>query len=427
MTNQRGTTIIEILAAVAIGSTMLIGLSEMIDTSLEDTKGQQASLHQARIAEAARKYISANYKALKDAAYDPAIVVAVSVTDLIDQNFLTAGFSLNNVYGQTTCILVSQPVPSSGKLEALVVTGGGDPIPDRNIGVIAAHSGEGGGYIAAATPATAQGSSWSVSTAAYQNVDCADAPGVPVLTGTAIDSGHLVSNLFYDGPGYTDFLYRYAVDGRPDLNKMHTPIKMTEDAIVSEGAACGTHAAIASDNARNLLRCGSNGLWTQLTPWKNPVADYAALGNLPADQKAAGDVRMILDQKRAFMYDGANWAALAVDQDGNLTIENNVNVGKDVNALSGWVNGMQVYGQNGVTGAHMFLETQRDAGQECRIPVMTPDGLEYWWDSGIIVKDWRGLTLSCLEYTPELAAAYPWIPAPSTGYAWTYQNGQFEP
>lgn len=426
-TRQRGTTVIEILGAVAVGSLMLVGLTAMIDSSLEDTKGQQAALHQARVADAARKYISANYTDLKNAAYQPDIVVAVSVGDLIGQNFLPAGFSTSNNYNQSTCVLVRQPVQGSGKLEALVVTTGGSQIEDRHIRMIAANSGEGGGYIASTAPTTAQGASWSIATTDYAGVPCSGS-GTNVLSGTASDAGHLVSNLFYDGPGFTDFLYRYAIDGRPDLNKMHTPIKMTEDAIVTEGATCGTHAAIAADSSRNLLRCGSNGLWTQMTPWKNPVADYAALGNLPASQKAAGDVRMILDKKRAFMYDGANWVALAVDQDGNLAVEQSVNVGKDVNAWSGWVNGMQVYGMYGVTGAHMYYETEKQAGQECRIPMPAPDGgIEYWWDSGIAVKDWRGLTLSCLQYTPELAAEFPSIPAPSTGYAWTYQNGKFEP
>lgn len=424
-TRQQGTTIIEILGAVAVGSLMLVGLTSMIDASLDDTKGQQAALHQARVAEAARKYISANYQTLKDTAHEPDIVVTFSVSDLISQNFLPAGFSLSNNYNQSTCILVRQPVQGSGKLEALVVTTGGNQIEDRHIRVIAANSGEGGGYIAATAPTTAQGASWSISTADYDNIPCA-VGGTNVLSGTSTDAGHLVSNLFYDGPGFTDFLYRYEIDGRPDLNKMYTPLRFTDDAIVAEGDACGTHAAIATDSSRNLLRCGSNGLWTQMTFWKNPVADYAALGDLPAGEKAAGDVRMTLDTKRGFMYDGTNWVALAVDQDGNLTVPNNLTVGNDVDS-GGWVRAKQLYGEWGVTGAHMYFETQMTAGEPCRIPTLTANGWELWWDQGIAVKDNRGLVLSCHEYTPELAAAYPSIPAPYTGYAWVYQNGKFEP
>ncbi|HYD61621.1 MAG TPA: shufflon system plasmid conjugative transfer pilus tip adhesin PilV [Noviherbaspirillum sp.] len=418
-TRQRGTTIIEILGAVAVGSLMLVGLTSMIDRSLEDTRGQQAALHQARIADAARKYISANYTPLKDTANQPHIVVAVPVANLITQNFLPAGFSATNNYNQTTCILVRQPVLLSGKLEALVVTTGGTPIEDRHIRMIAANAGEGGGYIAAAAPTTAQGASWSTDTAAYVGVECGNG-GPIVLSGTASDAGHLVSNLFYDGPGFTDFLYRYEIDGRPDLNKMHTPIKMTEKAIVTEGTACGTHAAIAADNNRNLLRCGSNGLWTQMTYWKSPVENFTKLNELT--DKVDGEVRIIRDKKRAFAWDANSnsWMALAVDQDGNMAIEKNLVVGQDVNAK--WVRG-----EWGLSGGQVYLEYVWQAGQECAIPTLTDNGWEIWYDVGMFVRDWRGLLLSCKPYTPELAAEYPGIPAPSTGHAWVYQNGKFTP
>lgn len=417
---QRGTTIIEVLGAVAVGSMMLYGLTAMIDTSLEDVKGQQASLHQARIADAARKYVSANYKTLKDTAYDPSIVIPVSVDDLITQNFLPAGFAQKNAYDQTTCLLVRQPVAGSGKLETLVVTSGGQPIEDRHLGVIASHSGEGGGYIADAAPTTAHGASWSMSTAGYQGVPCA-AGGTAVLAGDAGDAGHLVSNLFYDGPGYNDFLYRFAVDGRPDLNKMHTPLRFAEDAIVAEGSACGSHAAIASDSTRNLLRCGADGRWSQLTAWKNPVANFASL---PATDKA-GDVRMVLDKKRAFVSNGAgSWTALAVDQNGNLYVERDISAGNDVNAryevnagrdviASRDVTARNVTAGNRVSGntihsdwwveATHFEPTQR---RWPRDPCMVPYAGGYRWTLGSIVRDVNGVIMSCQYIGGQYVFAY---------------------
>lgn len=79
-------------------------------------------------------------------------------------------------------------------------------------------TGQGGGYISAAAPGIARGASWELTTISYRNVACGD---TTVLTGAAAnDGGHLVSSLFYDGPGQlsTDFLYRDAVPGRPELN-----------------------------------------------------------------------------------------------------------------------------------------------------------------------------------------------------------------
>lgn len=402
---QHGTTVIEVLGAVAVGSMMLLGLTSMIDTSLKDTKGQQAALHQARIADAARKYISANYKTLKDTVHEPQLVATISVNDLIDQNFLPAGFSLVNDYNQSACVLVRQPVQGSGKLEALVVTSGGQAIEDKNIRVVAAHAGEGGGYIASTAPTTAQGTSWSVATADYQGVACGGA-GEAVLSGTASDGGHLVSNLFYDGPGFTDFLYRFAVDGRPDLNKMYTPLRFTEDAIVAEGAACGSHAAIAADNSRNLLRCNANGVWSQLTSWKSPVADYNALAALT--DKNDGDVRMTLDKKRAFSWDANSnkWVALAVDQNGdfsverdltagrNATVANNVYAGNDLE-VANRVHGTYVLADSWVIAEHFIPTLVKNPGDACNIELVLPDGTYYLWPVGSIARDANGVIMTC--------------------------------
>jgi hypothetical protein len=434
-TKQRGTTIIEVLGATAVGSLMLFGLSAMIDSSLEDTKGQQAALHQARVAEAARKYINSEYKSLKDATSTPDVLVTISVTDIINKKFLPAGFSLTNAYGQKTCIVVRQPSSGTGKLEALVVTSGGLPIDDRNIRIVAANAGEGGGYIAVSAPTTAQGASWTLSTSAYKDVKCNNT-GPSIISGNATDAGHLVSHLFFDGPGFNDFLYRFEVDGRPDLNKMHTPLRFTTNAIVTEGAACGTHAAIASDSARNLLRCGTNGLWTEMTSWKDPVANYSAFARLPVNQKAVGDVRMALAEKRAFMYDGSSWVALAVDQFGNLDVPRdviagrNVTAGNDVIAQYEVTAGRDIYGRNisatgNITagqditaGDHLkantihsdwwveathFEPTQR---RWPRDPCMVPSSAGYRWTLGSIVRDGNGRIMSCQLIGGDYVFAY---------------------
>ena len=61
---QQGMTMIETMAALAIATMLMLGLSEMINSSLDEVKGQQTALHQAQVANAARKYMAANYAAL---------------------------------------------------------------------------------------------------------------------------------------------------------------------------------------------------------------------------------------------------------------------------------------------------------------------------------------------------------------------------
>jgi hypothetical protein len=156
---------------------------------------------------------------------------------------------------------------------------------------------------------------------------------VPALTGTATDGGHLVSSLFYDGQTFADYLYRDQIDGREDLNTMNAPLRMALKAVVSAGAACGTSAALATDAAHEILKCGADGKWNYLTTWKNPVATYNDLLGLSDN---VGDVRLTLDTKRAFAYAGGNtWKALAVDQNGDLNVQRDVLAGRDIDSTNG--------------------------------------------------------------------------------------------
>jgi len=315
---QRGIAMLEILGALAIGAILVTGLASVMDGSLEDVKGQQASYYQSQVAAAGQKYMAANNAALQAALPSATSLVAVGVPQLIDGHFLSANISLKNVYGQTPCVLIRQPDPISrpGQFDALVATSGGAPIPARAIAMVGANAGPGGGYIASTDTGNAKGASWSSSTTAFRSAACA---GGAALTGGAGDGGHLASNLFYDGPGQqaADFLYRGAVPGRADLNRMTTPIGMGGNALVTLGAPCSEPGIAIEADTRSLATCGAAGVWRALSQWKDPVAAFA---DLPASGSIAGDVRMVTALARAFTWDGASWVALAVDQDGNMLV-----------------------------------------------------------------------------------------------------------
>lgn len=427
---QRGITAIETLGALAIGSLMLVGLTAMIDTSMDDLKGQQAAYYQSQLVSGAEAYIKANYDTLKNAAYAPDKVVEISIATMKDDNFLPEGFSETNAYGQRACVLVRQPVAGSGKLEALAVATGGEKIGDKDLPVAAAQSGKGGGYISTAEFEIAQGSSWSMATDWYRGKPCA-AGGAAVLTGTVADGGHLVSAIFHDGPGQlsTDFLYRHEVPGQPDLNKMHTSIRFTGDAIASAGDNCGNHAAITFDSAREMLNCGVDGKWQRTASWKSPVETYAQLSAQPGTQR--GDVRMVLANNRAFVfdddYDGAGtdkWVALAVDEVGNLRVANNVYAGQDIHAVrdihagrdmdadrdlevgrdvdvvrditaGAIIHGNRIQSDWWVMANHFEPMLVMAAGDDCHIP--SPAGIRYL--EGSIVRDGRGIPLVCMQTT----------------------------
>jgi hypothetical protein len=312
-------TLLEMLAALAIAAMLTIVLVRVTQSSFDDTKGELAGQHQQRVASAARQYIAANRATLLTSATATS-PVKVSVGDLQTAGFLSSSIAATNPYGQTPCLLVLQP--SAGTLEALLVTEGGPtPISQGQLPFVAANSGDGGGYVAYASPPTAQGAygAWSVSApqlTSYLSASC---------TGTAAAPGSLATALFDTDTAQADFVYRGAVPGHPELNQMSTPLGMA--AVAVEGDTTDprctaldptTQGRIAVDSQGRVLSCQA-GTWTGQGSayWKDPVATYASL---PVIGNNAGDVRMALDVSRAFTWNGVSWVALSVDQDGNFSV-----------------------------------------------------------------------------------------------------------
>lgn len=321
-----GFTLIEMLGALAVGTMMVIGLMALIDDTIDDSKGQQAALYQSQVARAAARYVKANYGALTASATATTPTV-VTLAQLKAANLLGSAFNGVNAYGQAPCVLVLQP--QAGRLDTLVVTEGGVEIPPKDGAFVAANAGEGGGFIpvpAGGQPLAAQGAfrSWSLPIAPYVSRNC---------SGIAASPGRLASALFFDGPGNLsfDYLYRGAVPGHPELNRMSTPLHMT--AVVVEDASdalcvaadATTWGRIAVDASGRVMSCTA-GTWrpSGSAYWKDPVATYATL---PATGNQTGDVRLVRGLGRAFSWNGTGWIALAVDQNGNLSVPGTTTTG----------------------------------------------------------------------------------------------------
>jgi cytoskeletal protein CcmA (bactofilin family)/type II secretory pathway pseudopilin PulG len=332
---QSGMSLLEILAAIAVGTVLFIGLVEMIDISMEDARGQQAAHHQSQVVNAAQKHIAANYVDLKNGTVFGA-VKAVTVADLKAGGFLPSSFADTNSYQQNTCVLIRQAPGAGGEilLNALVVSYSGLAIPDRSIAAAAMGAGQGAGYIASTDFTHARGPSWSLDTTLYRPGTCLG--GAKPLNGDGTDAGHLVSNIFSDGPGQirADFLYRDTVPGRPDLNRMNVPLQMASLALVPLGAVCPDTALALESTTKDVVVC-DGGTWRYSnSSWKAPVADYGALA---AVAKTDGDVRVTRDTRRAFVYDGGTntWTALAVDQNGDLSVPRDLQVDGNIAAEGG--------------------------------------------------------------------------------------------
>lgn len=104
---QLGFTLIELIAALAISSFVIMGLQQLIDTSLDDTKSQQTALFQKQAAEALAKFIAdTTQKAYIKANATTTVPVKVTTANLVAARFLPAGTQGTNAFGQTACGLI---------------------------------------------------------------------------------------------------------------------------------------------------------------------------------------------------------------------------------------------------------------------------------------------------------------------------------
>ncbi len=199
------------------------GLTPLLYTAIS-SQGQQeqatvAAMQMARIDKAAQGYITANAAAVEagSTATSPAII---TVPMLVNTGYLPNGFNANNPYGQIWEVQVLQP--AANQLQALVVSQGGQTVDAKQAGMVAQAAGSTGGVIGGGTgkfavPGCNAGvacgvyAGWDVSTNGYQNV----APG------------HLAALIEYsNGQLQSDYLYRTAVPGQPQLNTMQTNLNM---------------------------------------------------------------------------------------------------------------------------------------------------------------------------------------------------------
>ncbi|WP_240324545.1 shufflon system plasmid conjugative transfer pilus tip adhesin PilV [Trinickia diaoshuihuensis] len=321
---SRGFTMIEMLAVLALAALMIGGVAAMINSTLDDTRAQQAALYQAQLTAAATRLVEQNYTALAtQATASTPVVAALTGTTYQLSTFLSNATGATNAYGQTPCLLI-YGTATPGALQALLVTEGGSTIPDPALGYAAANAGAGGGSIQATNNAAgaAHGAygSWSVANPNPAGASC---------SGTKTATGHLASLIYYNGTQApnADYLYRVAVPGNPQANTMQVPIVLATQV---DYQPCASSGAIAADSAGNVLNCDrARAVWVPEASfhWRDAVNSEADLLNALSPPPQPGDVRMTLQTHRPYVYNGSTWQALAVDEAGNLALGNAQTIG----------------------------------------------------------------------------------------------------
>lgn len=352
---QSGLSLLEVMVSLGIIATVTAGLVQWTNQQSDDTRAAVTALHMKTVGMAANEYIKNNFATITSLATDTQPVL-IRVSDLIAGGALNSGFSATNARGQNVCVLVLEP--TANNLAAMVVAEGGDTIDDLTLGQIAATVGAAGGGIYSTSTTNFRGAmgGWTTTVSPFSNANhltqkCDGSAGnITFAAGRPA-----MAVWFADNDTVSATLYRDAIPGNTALNTMNTPILMGAGTVQTVGSACTSTGAIGRDTTGQVVSCQS-GTWRSQGSifWRDPVANFSSLPTTDP----TGAVRMTTDTRRAFMWTGGAWTALAVDQNGNLTVPGTLTAaGGRVVAWNDVTQGgvLQLQGAN---GTNIYLQSQ---------------------------------------------------------------------
>ncbi|MCY0853030.1 shufflon system plasmid conjugative transfer pilus tip adhesin PilV [Cupriavidus sp. D39] len=237
----RGFISVEVAMGIIIVIALMTTMSSWINSDVDRKVNATAASSATTVLQATQKWMGDNYATILASA-NP--YVAYDTTALA--GYLPSGFAATNVYQQGYSIRINKV--AANRLEALVVTTGGETIKETSLRQIAQLIGGQGGYVSATNAAQATGSfgGWNYALGTYGG-----SPGAGKLAlalafqdGTAVDPG--------------DYLHRKVVAGRPEYNRMETAIDMAGNnlnavgtvnatTVAATGQVSGANLAISND------------------------------------------------------------------------------------------------------------------------------------------------------------------------------------
>lgn len=230
---QSGFATVDVMAALLMLLILTPTLLGYIEDGLEKSKQRAIADHLSAVTKAVSKYTK-EHRATLLAAATATASKEVPFNDIRSAGFLPPSFSNKNAWGQTYRIFVLEPEPET--LQAIVLSYGGrthdtakPKFASATVPATAALVGANGGFIPTGL-LTGQSN---------QELRGAFSGWVLPLSATDIPvppAGHLGSLVYYDQYDIRqDYLYRFAVPGKPELNEMHTELDMTSNAIRNVG------------------------------------------------------------------------------------------------------------------------------------------------------------------------------------------------
>ncbi|EJQ0043204.1 shufflon system plasmid conjugative transfer pilus tip adhesin PilV [Salmonella enterica subsp. enterica serovar Newport] len=338
--------------AMSVGAGLLIVLvmaslaARHMGDYLKSREWQVVAMQTNRFTQAVSSYVGKFYPTVLASATTttPAVVTAQM---LKNTGLLPASFSETNSYGQQYQAMIVRNQQNQELLQGMVVSRGGHAMPFTALSQISKDITAGfGGYVEDGQTAVGAMRSWRIALSSY---------------GTSTGKGHLAVMLSTDDLSGAredgDRLYRFQVNGRPDLNKMHTAIDMGGNNLNSVGTV--TASNVAGQNGNFGVSLVSNG----------PIT-------------AGGDIRStggwIVTRSGKGWMDETHGGGLYMSDNDWLRILNNKGF-----YTGGEIRGGKIRADGDVSaGGILTLDKINVAGTACPV-------------NGAISRDTAGATLSC--------------------------------
>ncbi len=267
--DDKGFILLEILAGLIV-----IGIATpMIYSEIEDWLNEQlyqsAALHSDEYNNAIKNYVADKTSSLSSKT--------ITVNELIQQGYLNNGFS-RSPFGHSYITGIRKN-NLSGRLEALTCTTGGQDIKEDGLRRIAGQINGLGGFMLQNNSVTGAFGGWTDLGSNYQ-ITC--------------NKGHIAMRMAGKDLEESDRLYRYSVQGRPDLNRMHTGIDMNNNSITNINEASGKNARFSGDVTSNRWLHPNGGGFTMTdSQWIRAVNNKGITteGELKGGKVSGGTVR----------------------------------------------------------------------------------------------------------------------------------------
>ncbi|EHK70846.1 prepilin [Pseudomonas psychrotolerans L19] len=397
---QRGFIALDMLFGLIVLAAVMTGAAVMIANQMDSQNYQIAADQQKQVADAAAKYLKDNFATVYAAA-GTTTPAQITPAMLRNTNYLPVGFTDANAFGQTFVVLARRV--ATNQLESIVLTTGGQTIDEMGTREIAENLGAPGGFVPVANTGIVQGvrGGWSLALSNY---------------GINPGAGHTASALFLqDGTLANDYLYRNAIAGKPELNRMNTALNMGGNDLNNAAniTASGTASISGDVNAgRNVNATGNVNLNGTVTAGGDLRAGSMYLqGNASMNGSATvgGNVAVTGDTTTGSMYARGNVQGVTASMSGETYTTGWFRTRGDTGWYSekwgggwhmtdsDWVRayaGKSVYTSGQMRGNSLFSDGRTYVGEYIQL---IGSANENWGCSpnGLVSRDSAGALLSC--------------------------------